>query len=57
MTDSEREQAIHRAGQAMEVAYHLFLRFGRQEDLDRAYSHLQQMKELAKGRNQHKEQT
>lgn len=52
LTDQEREAAITRAGNAMEAAYAEFGRTGRQEDLDRAYRHLQQMRELVGQRSQ-----
>lgn len=50
LSHAEREEAIRRAGEAMEGAYRLFAETGKAEDLDRAYRHLQQMRELVAGR-------
>lgn len=45
-----REQAIRRAGLAMESAYGDYKRTGSAADLDRAYQHLGQMRQLIGGR-------
>ena len=50
LSSFQREEAIWRAGQAMERAYGDFQLTGHQTDLDRAYRHLEQMRELVAGR-------
>lgn len=50
LSDESREEAICRAGLAMQRAYSDFLTRNKQADLDRAYQHMQQMVSLVKGR-------
>lgn len=50
LSHEQREAAIKRAGDSMEIAYAAFARTGKAEDLDRAYRFLELMRELVKGR-------
>lgn len=48
--DSWREDAIRRAGNAMEASYRVFCLTGDEAALDRAHRHMEQMRELVTAR-------